>query len=79
MERGLGGMGKGRGAELGTPLQNRETAPVGACQGARRGMCDCCSVSATAWVAVWTRARARVRVCQGVRARLNVCVSCMCT
>lgn len=62
MERGLGGMGKGLGAELGNPLENGETAPLGACQCVPWGMCDCCSVSATAWVALWTCARARVRV-----------------
>lgn len=47
-------------------LENGEGAPGDACQCAPRGTCVCCSGSAAAWVAVWTRVRARVPVCVGV-------------
>lgn len=72
MERELDGMGK--------RLENGKRTPMGACQCAPRDMCLCCSVSATAWVAVWTCVRGRVPpVCQSVRALLNACMSCVCT
>lgn len=68
---GREGMDPSPGLEVGKGMENGERAAV---RGARANVPW---GTATVWVAVGTRVRARV--CRGFRARWNVYMSCMCT